>query len=118
MDVPVRDWVSTSAGQPTRILGFDLTLVWVVVALLSLGLLMVYSASIALPDSPRFARYSPMHFFSRQCIYIATGLVAGLITVQLPVAFWERHAPKLFVVALLLLVVVLIPHVEIGRAHV
>jgi cell division protein FtsW len=114
MDVPVRDWVSTSAGQPTRILGFDLTLVWVVVALLSLGLLMVYSASIALPDNPKFARYSPLHFFSRQCIYIATGLVAGLITVQLPVSFWERHAPKLFVLSLLLLVVVLIPHVGKG----
>ena len=48
IDVPVRDWVSTSAGQPTRLLGFDLTLIWVVLSLLALGLLMVYSASIAM----------------------------------------------------------------------
>ena len=54
-DVPVRDWVSTSAGQATRIQGIDLTLIWVVLALMGLGLLMVYSASIAMPDNPRFA---------------------------------------------------------------
>ena len=29
--VPVRDWVSVSPGQPTRLLGFDQALVWVVV---------------------------------------------------------------------------------------
>ena len=35
--VPVRDWISVSAGRPTRLLGFDQTLVWVVVALGFLG---------------------------------------------------------------------------------
>ncbi|OWQ84290.1 putative lipid II flippase FtsW [Roseateles terrae] len=114
MDVPVRDWVSTSAGQPTRILGFDLTLVFVVLCLMSLGLLMVYSASIALPDSPRFAKYSPMHFFVRQSFFMVLGLLGGWLTVMVPVNVWERHAPKIFVVALVLLVIVLIPHVGKG----
>ena len=114
VDVPVRDWVSTSAGQPTRLLGFDLTLIWVVLALLALGLLMVYSASIALPDNPKFAKYAPMHFFVRQSLFIGIGLLAGWITVMVPVSFWERHAPKLFVIALALLMVVLIPHVGKG----
>ena len=114
IDVPVRDWVSTSAGQPTRLLGFDLTLIWVVLSLLALGLLMVYSASIALPDNPKFAKYQPMHFFVRQSLFIAIGLLAGWITVMVPVSFWERHAPKIFVVALALLMVVLIPHVGKG----
>lgn len=114
MDVPVRDWVSTSAGQPTRILGFDLTLIWVVLSLLALGLLMVYSASIALPDNPKFARYSPMHFFGRQAFFILLGLLAGWITVMVPVNVWERHAPKIFVFALVLLMIVLIPHVGKG----
>ncbi|WP_343627578.1 putative lipid II flippase FtsW [Roseateles sp.] len=114
VDVPVRDWVSTSAGQPTRLLGFDLTLIWVVLSLLALGLLMVYSASIALPDNPKFAKYAPMHFFARQSLFIALGLLAGWITVMVPVSFWERHAPKIFVVALVLLMVVLIPHVGKG----
>lgn len=107
--VPVRDWVSTSAGRPTRLQGFDVTLVWVVVALMAFGLMMVYSASIALPDSPRFAKYLPTHFLTRHLVAVGFGLVAGLITVQIPVATWERWAPWVFVVALLLLVAVLIP---------
>ncbi len=109
--VPVRDWVSTSAGRPTQLQGFDVTMVWVVVALMAFGLLMVYSASIALPDSPRFAKYLPTHFLTRHLVAIGFGLIAGLITVQIPVATWERWAPWVFVVALLLLVAVLIPGV-------
>ena len=112
--VPVRDWVSTSAGQPTRIVGFDMTLVWVVLALLSLGMLMVYSASIALPDNPKFGRYLPTHFLYKHMLSIGLALLAGLIVVQIPVALWERTAPWLFIVALLLLIVVLIPGVGKG----
>ena len=112
--VPVRDWVSTSAGQPTRLQGFDITLLWVVLAMMALGLLMVYSASIAMPDNPRFAKYLPTHFLTRHIVAICFGLVAGLITVQLPVSTWEKVAPWLFVTALVLLVAVLIPHVGKG----
>jgi len=107
--VPVRDWVSVSAGQPTKLSGFDMTLVWVALVLMGLGLLMVYSASIAMPDSPRFAKYSAAHFLSRYLVAIACGLVAALITVQVPVSVWERYAPWMFVLALVLLVAVLIP---------
>jgi cell division protein FtsW len=110
----VRDWVSVSSGQPTRLLGFDQALIWVTVALLALGLVMVYSASVALPDSPRFARYAPTHFLTRQLMFIALGSIAALVTVQVPVSFWEKWAPWLFVTALLSLVVVLIPHVGKG----
>jgi cell division protein FtsW len=112
--VPVRDWVSTSAGQPTHIVGFDITLVWVVLALLSLGLLMVYSASIALPDNPKFLRYQPTHFLVRHVMSIGMALLAGLVVVQIPVSVWERIAPHLFVAALVLLVIVLIPGIGKG----
>ena len=63
--IPVREWISVDRGQPARLLGFDRTLVCVVVALLALGLVMVYSASVALPDNPKFARYTPTYFLSR-----------------------------------------------------
>ncbi|MFG6446990.1 putative lipid II flippase FtsW [Roseateles sp. BYS180W] len=107
--VPVRDWVTTSGGQPTRIQGYDVTLLWVVLTLMAVGLLMVYSASIALPDSPRFAKYAPTHFFARQALYITAGLIAGYCTVFIPMSVWERWAPWLFVLSLVLLVAVLIP---------
>jgi len=111
--VPIRDWTG-EAGQPTRLQGFDQPLVWVVVALLALGLVMVYSASVAMPDNPKFARYAGTHFLLRHVISIATAFVAALVVVQVPVNVWEKWAPWLFAGALLLLVLVLVPHVGKG----
>ena len=59
MHLPVRlgnAGMTQTKAAPVRVLGFDQALVWVTVALLAWGLVMVYSASIALPDNPRFAR--------------------------------------------------------------
>jgi cell division protein FtsW len=111
--VPVRDWINVDNGRPARIQGFDQTLVWVVLALMALGLVMVYSASVALPDNPKFARYSPLHFLTRHALWIAISLFAAFIVVQVPVRVWERFSPWVFVVSLVLLVLVLIPF--IGR---
>lgn len=112
--LPVRDWVSVSTGQPARLMGFDQHLVWIVVLLLALGTVMVYSASVALPDSPRFSRYAPTHFLTRHILSIALAFIAALVTVQIPVAVWEKHGPWLFVGALLLLVLVLVPGIGKG----
>ena len=109
--VPVRDWVSVSPGQSAKLLGFDQALVWVVLALMALGLLMVYSASVAMPDNPRFARYTGTYFLVRHAAGLAIALLAALVVIQVPVAAWERWAPWMFVLALLLLAVVLIPGV-------
>jgi cell division protein FtsW len=113
-DVPVRDWVGSASGRPTTLRHFDQTLVWVVISLVTLGLVMVYSASVALPDNPRFARYESTHFLFRQALAIGIGLVAALLALQVPISAWERWAPWLFVVSLLLLVVVLVPFIGKG----
>jgi cell division protein FtsW len=111
--VPVRDWIPVGNGQPARLLGFDQTLVWVVLGLLGLGLVMVYSASVALPDNPKFARYASTHFLSRHALWIAIAFLAALLIVQIPMRVWERLSPWVFVAALVLLVLVLFPF--IGR---
>ena len=107
--VPVRDWINVSSGQPARLLGFDQALVWMTVALIALGAVMVYSASIALPDSPKFAKYLPTHFISRHVLSIAVAMVLATVVVQVPMSFWEKAAPWIFVIALILLVAVLVP---------
>ncbi len=112
--LPVRLSNRTYAGtrqRPVRELGFDQHLAWVVMALLAWGLVMVYSASIALPDNPRFANYASGHFAIRHALFIVIGLVAALITFQVPLQIWERFAPWLFAFSLVLLVAVLIPHI-------
>ena len=111
--VPIRDW-NGATGQATKLQGFDQALIWVVVALLALGLVMVYSASVALPDNPTFARYASTHFLTRHALSLVVAMVAAVVVVQVPVSVWERFAPWLVAGALLLLVVVLIPHVGRG----
>jgi len=112
--IPVREWISVERGQPARLLGFDRTLVCVVVALLALGLVMVYSASVALPDNPKFARYTPTYFLSRHVMFLGIAVLAALVAVQVPISLWEKLSPWIFVAALLLLVVVLLPFVGKG----
>ncbi len=87
----------------------DMALIWVVGILLTWGLVMVYSASIAMPDNPKFAGYSHTHFLSRHILSITAALVAALLAFQVPLEKWERWAPALFVVSLVLLALVLVP---------
>ncbi|WP_019700874.1 putative lipid II flippase FtsW [Paracidovorax oryzae] len=96
---------------PARVLGFDQALLWVVVALLAWGLVMVYSASIAMPDNPRFGKIAPTHFLMRHIIALGMGFVAALLAFQVPMSVWERVAPWLFVLSIVLLMAVLVPHV-------
>ncbi|MEY8876504.1 MAG: putative lipid II flippase FtsW [Leptothrix sp. (in: b-proteobacteria)] len=102
-----------AGGQPVRWVGFDMTLVWVIVSLLALGLVMVYSASIQLPDNPKFSNYTATHFFTRHIASIALAVIVAAVVVAIPMASWERAAPYLFIAALLLLIAVLVP--GIGR---
>ncbi|MES2786409.1 MAG: putative lipid II flippase FtsW [Pseudomonadota bacterium] len=101
-------------AAPVRIQQFDQALVWVTVALLAFGLVMVYSASVALPDNPKFARYSHSHFLTRHAAFVAISFIAAVLAFQVPVATWEKVAPWLFIASLFLLIVVLIPHIGKG----
>jgi len=100
---------SATGSAPTRVLGFDQTLVWVTVALLAWGLVMVYSASIAMPENPRFANYTHTYFLTRHAIWLVISFVAALLAFQVPIATWEKAAPWLFVISLVLLAAVLMP---------
>jgi cell division protein FtsW len=110
--LPVRiggmEYRQTSA-TPASVLGFDQALLWVVVALLTWGLVMVYSASIALPDNPRFGKIAPTHFLVRHVFALGVGFVAAIVAFQIPMTVWERHARSLFLLSLFTLVLVLIP---------
>jgi cell division protein FtsW len=92
-------------------MGFDQALVWLTLALLAMGLVMVYSATIALPDSPRFAKYTPTFFFTRHLVAIIMAIAVAAVVTQVPMSTWEKTAPWLFVAALVLLILVLIPHI-------
>ncbi len=112
--VPIRDWTGTHPGRAQRVSDIDQPMLWVICGLLVLGLVMVYSASVALPDNPKFARYSPTYFLSRHAISLAIAFVSSLAVLQVPIAVWEKYAPHIFVAALALLVLVLVPFIGKG----
>jgi cell division protein FtsW len=88
---------------------YDTVLAWIVVALLSLGLVMVYSSSIATAEASRATNYQQSYFLIRHAIYILLGLIVGVIVFQLPSKTWQNMAPYLFIGGVALLVLVLIP---------
>jgi len=105
--------LSSSHSSPVSLSGFDQALVWVTVALLMFGLVMVYSASVAMPDNPKFARYAHTHFLTRHVFSLVIASIVAFLVFQIPISAWEKIAPWLFVISLALLMLVLSKY--IGR---
>ncbi|MEY3720765.1 MAG: FtsW cell division protein [Pseudomonadota bacterium] len=101
-------------GQRSSMLEYDQPLVWVTLLLLLGGVVMVYSASISLPDSPKYANYKNHHFLLRQTTFVFIGLLAGLFAFRLKIEQWQKAAPTLFIISLVLMVLVLIPGIGKG----
>jgi cell division protein FtsW len=108
------EFVRHPSDASARLQGVDQALVWVVVALLMWGMVMVYSASIAMPDNPRFSRYTHTHFLTRHVLSIVVGCIAALLAFQVRMETWEKVARPLFVFALILLALVLVPFIGKG----
>lgn len=94
--------------------GLDTTVLWLMGTLLLWGLVMVYSTTIGMPDNPKFAKYTQLHFLSRHVLSLSIALIAAALAYRVPMAVWERAAPAIFIAALVMLVLVLIPYIGKG----
>jgi cell division protein FtsW len=92
---------------------YDEALLWVGIALLGTGLVMVYSSSIAIAEGGRYGVSQPAYFLVRQLLFVAIGTLVGIMTFQVPMRLWQQAAPYLFLFGAVLLVLVLVP--GIGR---
>ena len=92
---------------------YDQALMWVTLLMLGLGLVMVYSASIAIAEASRATGNQSSYYLVRHAFFVTAGIVAALVTFQVPLRVWQRAAPWLFLGGALLLVLVLVP--GIGR---
>ena len=88
---------------------FDPGLVWSAVLLAAIGLVMVYSASIAMAASEKFTGYRASYFLVRHAIYLGVGLVFAAGFFRVPLWLWQKSAPWLFLVGTVILVAVLVP---------
>ena len=103
------DALASGRARASKMMEYDQPLVWVTLLLMLFGMVMVYSASISLPDSPKFSNYKNTYFLQRQATFIVISLIAGLLVFRIRIADWQRFAPWLFVATLLLLVLVFVP---------
>ena len=92
---------------------YDASVLWAAAVLLTLGLVMVYSASIATAESARVTGGEATYYLARHAAFVGAGLAAGLAAFQVPMRAWQRAAPWLFVAGVVLLALVLVP--GIGR---
>jgi cell division protein FtsW len=96
-------------GQAASRAPVDLVLFWSVLLLLSIGFVMVYSASIMTAETMKATGYRGTYFMMRHAVYLFVGVTAAIVVFQIPMALWQRAAPFLFMAGGLLLVLVLIP---------
>ena len=86
----------------------DPWLVIVILFLLTAGLVMVASSSIALAER---LHDDPFYYFRRQVFSLALGLALGAFILKSPVVLWEKMSLPLLLLAIALLALVLIPGV-------
>jgi cell division protein FtsW len=88
---------------------YDRTLLWICIILMAIGLVMVYSASIAIAGASRSTGHEAAYYLIRQTLFLVLGIAIGAIVFQVPMALWQRAAPYLFIFGVVLTVLVLIP---------
>jgi cell division protein FtsW len=94
--------------------GLDTTIIWLMTGLLLWGLIMVYSTTIGMPDNPKFAKYTQLHFLNRHVLSLGVAVLAAWVAYRVPMSLWERAAPGIFIAALVLLALVLVPFIGKG----
>ena len=95
-------------AQPAE---YDESLVWAAILLLGVGLVMVYSASIAIAEGSRVSGHQSTYYLMRHAAFVAAGIAVGVAAFQVPLRLWQQAAPYLFLAGAGLLILVLVPGV-------
>jgi cell division protein FtsW len=90
---------------------YDHALMWAAILLLALGLVMVYSSSIAIAEASRTTGQQPMYYLLRHATFLTLSLLLATVAFQIPLRLWQQAAPYLFLLGAGLLVLVLVPGV-------
>ena len=101
----------TDVRPRAQLAEYDQGLVWAAILLLGLGLVMVYSASIAIAEGNRVTGNQPMYYLMRHALFIAIGIAVAVAVFQVPLRLWQQAAPYLFLIGAGLLALVLFPGV-------
>ena len=97
-----------ASHEQSLLSSIDIPLLLAVIALLSIGLVMVGSASIALADKQSG---QPFYYLYRQMVYIGLGVSLAIPMLHLRLDYLEKAGPVLLMIGFALLLLVLVPGV-------
>ena len=101
---------SSSAKQSGSTGSYDWGLLTIVATLLTVGVVMVFSASYTVGI---YVHDNPFYFFFRQMIWLIIGIAAMMVTMRIPYTFWQRWSVLLMIGAFVALAAVIVLGVEI-----
>lgn len=85
---------------------YDLPLMLAAIALASLGVVMVASASIAVADGQHIGAF---HYLQRHLVYLALGLPLAILAMRVELRFLEKYSFVWMILGVLLLLLVFLP---------
>ncbi|MFC5437292.1 putative lipid II flippase FtsW [Rhodanobacter umsongensis] len=86
---------------------FDLWLLVALIGLVSVGVVMVASSSIAVADSQHLG---PFYFLRKHLVFLSLGLIAASMAMRTELKLFEKYAFHLMLLAFVLLLAVFVPH--------
>src|SRR6476620_4620238 len=107
---PPAEMANVGNKKPIKISLFDRWLLSCVIAVMLIGIMMVYSASIAISQK---MFHQPFYFVTKQFIQLMLGMMLAFIVLKMDMIWWEKNSQAVLGIVILLLVLVLVP--GIGR---
>ncbi len=103
--------VAAARGRTSKLPAteYDRSLLWGALLLAALGLVMVYSASIATAEASRYTGHNAAYYLLRHSVFLGASLLGGALVFLVPIRGWQKAAPWLFLCGLVLLALVLVP---------
>ena len=69
---------------------YDRSLAWAALLLMAIGLVMVYSASIATAEASRHSGSNAAYYLLRHAVFLGVALAAAMAVFLLPVRYWQK----------------------------
>ncbi len=111
-----RKWGNWLTGRNSDVASkvlYDRMLLWLTFGLITVGFVMVTSASM--PIGQQLAN-DPFLFAKREAFYLGLASALSLVTLRIPMAFWQRYSTVILLISIALLLMVLLAGSSVNGA--
>ncbi len=111
---PDRPKKKTAKRKYIKPLGYDFTVMFIVLTLVMFGVVMIFSSSYYKTMTSADFDYDMFHFLKRQSVWAVLGFVAMVFCMNIPYTFWRRFAKLAYWLSNLFLVLLPFIGIEAG----